>query len=193
MNGKDDVEKSLFHFLFFFWTVWLQQNPAWFLGVCVFFYVVDWDFWEMVHEEQTHPANQVNVHMVHPSLFTCFDLTFKGQRFLLSKGRQWKTITPSLSVSERQKFSCAGWSGADSCIFFFLQFFFFLKQLFFFFLHEGLPQAIQFKSHSRARIPFSFPRLRRRDTSERDGKILHGEEQPPVRSGQTGRQRGLHL
>lgn len=135
--NKHDVEKSLFHFLFFFWTVWLQQNRAWFLGVRVFFV----DFWEMVREEQTDPANQVNTHMVHPSLFTCFDLTFKGQGFVLSKGSQRKTITLSLSVSERQNFSCAGWSGAGSCIFF-LQFFF-LKQVLFFAWRSPTSNSVQ--------------------------------------------------
>lgn len=47
---------------------------------------VDWDVWEMVLEEQTHPTNRVNAHTALPSLFTLLWLDFQRPRILPLKG-----------------------------------------------------------------------------------------------------------
>ena len=60
---------------------------------------VDWDVWEMVLEEQTHPTNRVNARTALPSLFTLFWLDFQRPRILSLKGEAVKTTTTAATTT----------------------------------------------------------------------------------------------
>lgn len=143
-----------------------HQNPAWMCGsVCVCLCRLGF-FCEMVSAEQTHPANRVNnAHRAHPSIFTCFDLTsVPGILFL--NGSAEKNTELSLSIS---------------------------------LLVPPPPLSTQlflFTSPERPDVPVLFPlpdSLHRHDAGERDGEIVHGEEQPSVPGGPARRRRRVHV
>lgn len=108
----------------------------------------------MVSVEQTHPANQVNnAHGAHPSIFTCFDLTFNARDSFSQRAGRGKQHRVESTISLG---------------------FFSSKQVFFFFFTFG-PKVLHLT------FLFYFPvSLRRNDAGERNGEIFHGEEQPPV-------------
>ena len=60
---------------------------------------VDWDVWEMVLEEQTHPTNRVNARTALPSLFTLFWLDFQRPRILSLKGEAVKITTAAATTT----------------------------------------------------------------------------------------------
>lgn len=62
---------------------------------------VDWDVWEMVLEEQTHPTNRVKARTALPSLFTLFWLDFQRPRILSLKGEAVKITTAAAATTTK--------------------------------------------------------------------------------------------